>query len=387
MKKVLIIELILLFMIFYLIKYVPEYKNTLLILRNDIKIEREEPFEEDEEDLFLLKKNIYIKEISNINGIWIGETYSYDELKEMSLSFRNLINEKEISKEKYDKETGYFIIEPNREFYSLNEEEVKKKLNTNNLKLKSMENYMKKFGKKPIFTNFYQRYLSKVRFVKSKLLFYKENVEDENFEEREIGYMILFRNMMLFILIVNFCSYLYLLKKNRLKIDLNKVISIIVFFFTDSVVLVLSFLFTKPWDYINIDYFPLYIIFHIIFKNITTALYFLKIEKVLRKFKDIPKNDIIEKIKMNEEIMSKEFTIFLSVKVLLLYLAPILLTLILSIIGTALMTILYFIIYFFSLLYCLYSFIMIEDNLLNSVYDISIYLLQHILCIFIVLYF
>ena len=387
MKKVFIIELILLFTIFYLIKYVPEYRNTILILRNDIKIEREEPFESDEEDLFLLKKDTYVKEISNINGIWVGKTYSYDELKEMSLSFRNLINEKGLKKEKYDKETGYFIIEPNREFYSLSEEEVKKKLNTDNLKLKSIESYMKKFGQKPIFTTFYQRYLSNIRFTKSNLPFYKENVEDENFEEREIGYMILFRNIMLFILIVNFCSYPYLLRKNRLKIDLNRIILIIVFFFTDSIVLILSILFTKPWNYIDIEYFPLYIIFHIIFRNITTAFYFLKIEKVLRKFKDIPKNDIIEKIKMNEEIMSKEFTIFLSVKIFLLYLVPMLLVLILSIVGTALMTFFYFIIYFFSLLYCFYSFIVIEDNLLNSVYDISIYLLQYILFLFIVLYF
>lgn len=72
---------------------------------------------------------------------------------------------------------------------------------------------MKKYGEKPIFTNFYQGYLSKVRFVKSELPFYKENVEDENFEKREIGYMMLFRDMMLIILIVNFCSYPYLLKK------------------------------------------------------------------------------------------------------------------------------------------------------------------------------
>ena len=379
--------MILLFTIFYLIKYVPEYRNTILILRNDIKIEREEPFESDEEDLFLLKKDTYVKEISNINGIWVGKTYSYDELKEMSLSFRNLINEKGLKKEKYDKETGYFIIEPNREFYSLSEEEVKKKLNTDNLKLKSIESYMKKFGQKPIFTTFYQRYLSNIRFTKSNLPFYKENVEDENFEEREIGYMILFRNIMLFILMVNFCSYPYLLRKNRLKIDLNRIILIIVFFFTDLIVLILSILFTKPWNYIDIEYFPLYIIFHIIFRNITTAFYFLKIEKVLRKFKDIPKNDIIEKIKMNEEIMSKEFTIFLSVKIFLLYLVPMLLVLILSIVGTALMTFFYFIIYFFSLLYCFYSFIVIEDNLLNSVYDISIYLLQYILFLFIVLYF
>ena len=387
MKKLIIIELILAFTIFYLIKYVPEYKNTILILKNGIKIEREEPFEKDEEDLFMLKKGVYVKEISNINGVWIGKAYSYEELKEISLSFRYLINEEGLSKEKYDKGSRYFIIEPNREFYSLSEEEVKERLNTNSLKLKSIEIYMKKYGEKPIFTTFYQRYLSKIKFVKSKLTFYKENIKDENFEEREIAYMMLFRNIMLFILIVNFCSYPYLLRKNRLKIDLNKIILIIVFFFTDSIVLILSFLFTKPWDYIGIEYFPLYIVFHIIFRNITTAFYFLKIEKVLRKFKDIPKNDIIEKIKMNEEIMSKEFTIFLSVKIFLLYLAPMLLVLILSIIGTALMTFFYFIIYFFSLLYCFYSFIVIEDNLLNSVYDISIYLLQYILFIFIVLYF
>ena len=251
MKKIIIMELILAFSIFYLIKYVPNYENTILVLRNDIKIEREEPFERSEEDLFLLKKNIYVKEISNLNGIWVRKTYSYDELKEMSLFFRWLINEGMVDRQKYNKETGYFIIEPNKEFYALSENEVKKKLGTNNLKLKKVEKYMKKYGEKPIFTNFYQGYLLKVRFVKRELPFYKENVEDENFEKREIGYMMLFRNMMLIILIVNFCSYPYLLKKNRLKIELNKIIPIIVFFFTDTIILVLSFLLKKPWDYIN----------------------------------------------------------------------------------------------------------------------------------------
>ena len=327
MKKIIIMELILAFSIFYLIKYVPNYENTILVLRNDIKIEREEPLERSEEDLFLLKKNIYVKEISNLNGIWVGKTYSYDELKEMSLFFRWLINEGMVDREEYNKETGYFIIEPNKEFYALSENEVKKKLGTNNLKLKKVEKYMKKYGEKPIFTNFYQGYLSKVRFVKSELPFYKENVEDENFEKREIGYMMLFRDMMLIILIVNFCSYPYLLKKNRLKIELNKIIPIIVFFFTDTIILVLSFLLKKPWDYINTAYIPIYIIFHIIFRNITTGLFFIKMEKVLRKFKDdIPQNDIIEKFKMNEKIMSAEFNIFLLVKVILLYLVPMLLT-------------------------------------------------------------
>ncbi|WP_336011509.1 hypothetical protein [Fusobacterium polymorphum] len=251
MKKIIIMGLILAFSIFYLIKYVPNYENTILVLRNDIKIEREEPFERSEEDLFLLKKNIYVKEISSLNGIWVGKTYSYDELKEMSLSFRWLINEGMIDREEYNKKTGYFVIEPNKEFYALSENEVKKKLGTNNLNLKKVEKYMKKHGEKPIFTNFYQGYLSKVRLVKKELPFYKENVEDENFEKREIAYMMLFRNMMLIILIVNFCSYPYLLKKNRLKIELNKIIPIIVFFFTDTIILVLSFLLKKPWDYIN----------------------------------------------------------------------------------------------------------------------------------------
>ena len=73
------------------------------------------------------------------------------------------------------------------------------------------------------------------------------NMEDyENFEKRELNYTILFKNIILVILILNFCSYPYLLKKNRLKIELNKIIPIIVFFFTDSIVLVLSFFFTKP---------------------------------------------------------------------------------------------------------------------------------------------
>ena len=209
MKKIIIMELILAFSIFYLIKYVPNYENTILVLRNDIKIEREEPLERSEEDLFLLKKNIYVKEISNLNDIWVGKTYSYDELKEMSLFFRWLINEGMVDREEYNKETGYFIIEPNKEFYALSE---------------------------------------------------------------------------------------------------------------------------------------------------------------------------------NEEIMNAEFNIFLLVKVILLYLVPMLLTFLLLMIGTALMTICYFIIFIFSLLYCFYCFIKIEDNKLNTTYYISIYLLQYLLFIFLVIY-
>ena len=387
MKKIIIIEIILALTIVYIIKNIPGYKNTVLILRNDIKIEREEAFEKDEKDLFMIKRYIYVKEISNINEIWIGKTYSYDELKKTSLSFRWLINEERLSKEKYDKESGYFIIDANKEFYSLTEQEVKQKLNINDLKLKSVESYMKKYGKKPIFSDFYQNYLSTIKSVKGNLPFYKENVDDENFEKRELNYTILFKNIILVILILNFCSYPYLLKKNKLKIDLEKLMPIIVFFFTDSIVLVLSFFFTKPWDYINNNYIPIYVVFHIIFRNITTALYFVKIEKVLKNFNNISQNDILEKFKRNETIMLEEIKKFLMIKVTLLYLAPLFFTVILSVIGTALMTIFYFFIFFISLLYCFYSFVKIEDNPLNSTFYISVYLLQYILFIFIILHF
>jgi len=387
MKKIIIVEIILALTIFYIIKNIPGYKNTVLILRNDIKIEREEAFEKDEKDLFMIKRYIYVKEISNINEIWIGKTYSYDELKKTSLSFRWLINEERLSKEKYDKESGYFIIDANKEFYSLTEQEVKQKLNINNLKLKNVESYMKKYGEKPIFSDFYQNYLVTIRSVKTNLPFYKENVDDENFEKRELNYTILFKNIILVILILNFCSYPYLLKKNKLKIDLEKLMPIIVFFFTDSIVLVLSFFFTKPWDYINNNYIPIYVVFHIIFRNITTALYFVKIEKVLKNFNNISQNDILEKFKRNETIMLEEIKKFLMIKVTLLYLAPLFFTVILSVIGTALMTIFYFFIFFISLLYCFYSFVKIEDNPLNSTFYISVYLLQYILFIFIILHF
>ena len=387
MKKIIIVEIILALTIFYIIKNIPGYKNTVLILRNDIKIEREEAFEKDEKDLFMIKRYIYVKEISNINGIWIGNTYSYDELKKTSLSFRWLINEERLSKEKYDKESGYFIIDANKEFYSLTEQEVKQKLNINDLKLRSVESYMKKYGEKPIFSDFYQNYLVTIRSVKTNLPFYKENVDDENFEKRELNYTILFKNIILVILILNFCSYPYLLKKNKLKIDLEKLMPIIVFFFTDSIVLVLSFFFTKPWDYINNNYIPIYVVFHIIFRNITTALYFVKIEKVLKNFNNISQNDILEKFKRNETIMLEEIKKFLIIKVTLLYLAPLFFTVILSVIGTALMTIFYFFIFFISLLYCFYSFVKIEDNPLNSTFYISVYLLQYIFFIFIILHF
>ena len=391
MKKIIIVEIILALTIFYIIKNIPGYKNTELILRNNTKIERQEPFHNSEEDLFFLKGeqyiNKYVKELSNINGIWIGNTYSYDELKVRSSYFNELIAETGVKKENYDKETGYFIIKSDNEFYSLTEQEVKQKLNINKLKLKNVESYMKKYGEKPIFSDFYQNYLVTIRSVKTNLPFYKENVDDENFEKRELNYTILFKNIILVILILNFCLYPYLLKKNKLKIDLEKLMLIIVFFFTDSIVLVLSFFFTKPWDYINNNYIPIYVVFHIIFRNITTALYFVKIEKVLKNFNNISQNDILEKFKRNETIMLEEIKKFLMIKVTLLYLAPLFFTVILSVIGTALMTIFYFFIFFISLLYCFYSFVKIEDNPLNSTFYISVYLLQYILFIFIILHF
>ena len=391
MKKIIIVEIILALTIFYIIKNIPGYKNTELILRNNTKIERQEPFHNSEEDLFFLKGeqyiNKYVKELSNINGIWIGNTYSYDELKVRSSYFNELIAETGVKKENYDKGTGYFIIKSDNEFYSLTEQEVKQKLNINDLKLRSVESYIKKYGEKPIFSDFYQNYLITIRSVKTNLPFYKENVNDENFEKRELNYTILFKNIILVILILNFCSYPYLLKKNKLKIDLEKLMPIIVFFFTDSIVLVLSFFFTKPWDYINNNYIPIYVVFHIIFRNITTALYFVKIEKVLKNFNNISQNDILEKFKRNETIMLEEIKKFLMIKVTLLYLAPLFFTVILSVIGTALMTIFYFFTFLISLLYCFYSFVKIEDNPLNSTFYISVYLLQYILFIFIILHF
>ena len=391
MKKIIIVEIILALTIFYIIKNIPGYKNTELILRNNTKIERQEPFHNSEEDLFFLRGeqyiNKYVKELSNINGIWRGNTYSYDELKVRSSYFNELTAEIGVKKENYDKGTGYFIIKSDNEFYSLTEQEVKQKLNINDLKLRSVENYMKKYGEKPIFSDFYQNYLVTIRSVKANLPFYKENVNDENFEKRELNYTILFKNIILVILILNFCSYPYLLKKNKLKIDLEKLMPIIVFFFTDSIVLVLSFFFTKPWDYINNNYIPIYVVFHIIFRNITTALYFVKIEKVLKNFNNISQNDILEKFKRNETIMLEEIKKFLMIKVTLLYLAPLFFTVILSVIGTALMTIFYFFIFFISLLYCFYSFVKIEDNPLNSTFYISVYLLQYIFFIFIILHF
>ncbi|MED5604156.1 hypothetical protein VYE96_00940 [Fusobacterium pseudoperiodonticum] len=391
MKKIIIVEIILALTIFYIIKNIPGYKNTELILRNNTKIERQEPFHNSEEDLFFLRGeqyiNKYVKELSNINGIWIGNTYSYDELKVRSSYFNELIAETGVKKENYDKGTGYFIIKSDNEFYSLTEQEVKQKLNINDLKLRSVESYMKKYGEKPIFSDFYQNYLSIIKNVKGNLPFYKENVDDKNFEKRELNYTILFKDIILIILILNFCSYPYLLKKNKLKIDLEKLMPIIVFFFTDSIVLVLSFFFTKPWDYINNNYIPIYVVFHIIFRNITTALYFVKIEKVLKNFNSISQNDILEKFKRNETIMLEEIKKFLMIKVTLLYLAPLFFTVILSIIGTALMTIFYFFIFFISLLYCFYSFVKIEDNPLNSTFYISVYLLQYIFFIFIILHF
>lgn len=61
MKKIIIVEIILALTIFYIIKNIPGYKNTELILRNNTKIERQEPFHNSEEDLFFFKRRTIYK--------------------------------------------------------------------------------------------------------------------------------------------------------------------------------------------------------------------------------------------------------------------------------------------------------------------------------------
>ena len=86
MKKIIIIEIILALTIVYIIKNIPGYKNTVLILRNDIKIEREEAFWKRwerfvyDQKVYICKRNIKYKwdlDRENIFLWWVKKNKSF----------------------------------------------------------------------------------------------------------------------------------------------------------------------------------------------------------------------------------------------------------------------------------------------------------------------
>ena len=209
-------HIILLALIIFFLAKVPRYENTLLQLSKNTKIERDYPiFNDDVANLVLettnLEQRLYVKELDNINNIWIGNTYTYKEAYQKNSGFKWLEDDSEEYNPKYNREqkeieynksTGYFIIDDKKEVYGLSEDEIKEMLNISSLKLENPEKYIKKNGERARLTQFSQdlfREMLNISDYYDSDKFEKENTTTA----KEVNKLIFLRNIMLIYLGIN----------------------------------------------------------------------------------------------------------------------------------------------------------------------------------------
>ena len=209
-------HIILLILIIFFLAKVPIYENTLLQLSENTKIERDYPiFNDDVANLVLettnLEQRLYVKELDNINNIWIGNTYTYKEAYQKNSGFKWLEDDSEEYNPKYrreqreieyNKSTGYFIIDDKKEVYGLSEDEIKEMLNISSLKLENPEKYIKKNGERARLTQFSQDLFRKMLNISDYYdsdKFEKENTTTANV----VNKLIFLRNIMLIYLGIN----------------------------------------------------------------------------------------------------------------------------------------------------------------------------------------
>ena len=209
-------HIILLALIIFFLAKVPRYENTLLQLSKNTKIERDYPiFNDDVANLVLettnLEQRLYVKELDNINNIWIGNTYTYKEAYQKNSGFKWLEDDseeynpeynREQKEIEYNKSTGYFIIDDKKEVYGLSEDEIKSMLNISSLKLENPEKYIKKNGERARLTQFSQdlfREMLNISDYYDSDKFEKENTTTANV----VNKLIFLRNIMLIYLGIN----------------------------------------------------------------------------------------------------------------------------------------------------------------------------------------
>ena len=209
-------HIILLALIIFFLSKIPRYENTLLQLSENTKIERDYPiFNDDVANLVLkttnLEQRLYVKELDNINNIWIGNTYTYKEAYQKNSGFKWLEDDseeynpeyrREQREIEYNKSTGYFIIDDKKEVYGLSEDEIKEMLNISSLKLENPEKYIKKNGERARLTQFSQdlfREMLNTSDYYDSDKFEKENTTTANV----VNKLIFLRNIMLIYLGIN----------------------------------------------------------------------------------------------------------------------------------------------------------------------------------------
>ena len=221
-------HIILLALIIFFLAKVPRYENTLLQLSENTKIERDYPiFNDDVANLVLettnLEQRLYVKELDNINNIWIGNTYTYKEAYQKNSGFKWLEDDSEeynpeYSREQreieYNKSTGYFIIDDKKEVYGLSEDKIKEMLNISSLKLENPEKYIKKNGERARLTQFSQDLFREM--LNTSDYYDSDKFEKENTTTaKEVNKLIFLRNIMLIYLGINLIlCIVFLFKKN-----------------------------------------------------------------------------------------------------------------------------------------------------------------------------
>ena len=228
MRKFFIFHIIMLSLTIFFLTKIVRYENTLLQLSENTKIERDYPmFNDDVANLVLkttnLEQRLYVKELENINNIWIGNTYTYKEAYKKNSGFKWLEDDserfnpeynKEQKEIEYNKSTGYFIIDDKKEIYGLSEDEIKEMLNISSLKLENPEKYMKRNGERSRLTKFYQDLFSQILNIPT-------SYDSDEFEKgnsataSEINKLIFIKNIIIVYLGINLIlCIVFLFKKN-----------------------------------------------------------------------------------------------------------------------------------------------------------------------------
>ena len=296
-------HIILLALIIFFLAKVPRYENTLLQLSKNTKIERDYPiFNDDVANLVLettnLEQRLYVKELDNINNIWIGNTYTYKEAYQKNSGFKWLEDDseeynpeynREQKEIEYNKSTGYFIIDDKKEVYGLSEDEIKEMLNISSLKLENPEKYIKKNGERARLTQFSQDLFRKMLNISDYYdsdKFEKENTTTANV----VNKLIFLRNIMLIYLGINLIlCIISLFKKYKNIKNLEKYMEvkekrIWLLYGLDFLTLFIYCIFTIFTDSEKLIELEKFIFYYIVLKNFL-LYYYLKLSK--KKFRKL----------------------------------------------------------------------------------------------------
>ena len=295
MKKIIFLEGVLLFFIYFLLSNFSTYEMSTLRLRENILVVRDAGSINDYNSIFLLQTKdkgiIAVKEIQKINDNWVGHIQPLGNLIKDSFSFRSILNlygDRDRIEKIYKEKEEYFIIFPNKEIYGLSLEEVKNQLDIKKIDFIDMNKYMNKNGEEKSLIIRYQIYLDKLS---------NYNYYDKEFELSEIKKVFIFKGTIILFLIltffinINYFIKCYFKKENFLSNkDLSSrdkvVIASTVLFFD---FLVLIFCIFSSWykNYVLENYIGLLFVFHLIFKNIIISFSFSeenRTKKILGNF-------------------------------------------------------------------------------------------------------